>query len=45
MGSSWPRPKALEKIERDSLPGLVEMLSEEGIEGVLNRLSVGSLAR
>lgn len=34
MSERHPHLKTLEEIERDCVPGLVEVLSVEGIEGV-----------
>ncbi|MDP9474707.1 MAG: hypothetical protein M3R38_03265 [Actinomycetota bacterium] len=34
MGGAKPHLKTLEEIERDCMPGLVEVLRTEGIEGV-----------
>ena len=34
MNTMPPHLKALEEIERDGIPGLVEVLREEGIDGV-----------
>ena len=34
MSDAKPHLKTLEEIERDCIPGLVEVLREEGVEGV-----------
>lgn len=34
MGDSRPHLKTLEEIERDCIPGLVEVLRTEGVDGV-----------
>lgn len=34
MGNARPHLKSLEEIERDCIPGLVEVLKTEGIEGI-----------
>ena len=42
MTNARPHLKTLEEIERDCIPGLVEVLCTEGIEGV--RYTLGDMS-